>query len=101
MKLKWKVAAAPTGPYRSFFKRGWPTAEFSTGQVAAQITCADAYSSKQKTHGELTVRIADYSSSSGFQWRTLKARAKTLDEAKTLAQQFFQTHPEFAPQGVR
>lgn len=26
MKLKWKVAEVPSGPYRSFQKRGWPSA---------------------------------------------------------------------------
>ena len=29
MKLIWKVGEAPTGRYRSFFKRSWPLAYFA------------------------------------------------------------------------
>ena len=30
MKLIWKVAEAPTGRFRSFDKRGWPSATYET-----------------------------------------------------------------------
>ena len=29
MKIKWEVQSVPTGRYRSFSRRGWPTAYFT------------------------------------------------------------------------
>lgn len=101
-KLTWRVASKPTGAYRSFFRRGWPTAEDKSGNPLFRITCADDYvPSKVKTgdHAELSLWAADWRKNDGsdggsFTWRRLKARAATLDEAKRIAQRFLDDHPE-------
>lgn len=43
MKLTWKVDPPPSGRWKSFTKRGWPTAEWPDGSIAALIYCADEY----------------------------------------------------------
>ena len=98
-KLIWKVDPPPTGPYRSFSKRGWPTAEYSDQKMAFSIRCdAEYVPSNLKTgnHPELTVLVADYRGN-GWAWRKLTQRCKTLAEAKELAQKFIDKYPEFAP----
>lgn len=42
MKIKWVVGDKPTGPYRSFFYRGWPTGWVGDHLVFA-ILCEDSY----------------------------------------------------------
>ena len=37
-KVKWKVASAPTGRYRSFERRGWPGADYEGDIPAASIS---------------------------------------------------------------
>lgn len=99
MKLKWKVQPEPTGRYRSFEKRGWPTAEYENQKIAASIHCDDDYVSarvREGDHKELTVRVADYSVTP-WEWRTVKERARTLDEAKALALRVLEHHPHFQP----
>lgn len=104
MKLKWEIQAAATGPYRSFFKRGWPTATFAgTTHMAARFECEDSYSHRQAknaTHEPLTVMIADYRRTEhggSWKWRTLKERALTLDAAKQMAVEALIKHTEFLP----
>jgi hypothetical protein len=63
-KLTWTVTPPSTGRYRSFFPRGWPTATYPDGQMAAAIYCQDEYVPAQVragSHGELEVRVADHS----------------------------------------
>jgi len=100
MKLKWRVQPEPTGPYSSFFVRGWPSAKFEDGRTAAVIHCDDDYvprNARTGNHGELTVRIAWWTAKLDgrftFEWRTLKKRVKTLPEAKELALAFFRKYP--------
>lgn len=88
IKLKWRVQPAPTGKWRSFSKRGWPSAEYDNGQMAITLICDDAYvPAKVKTgdHREITVRIAKYDGQR-FTWHNIIKRAKTLEEAKEIAQ---------------
>jgi hypothetical protein len=75
LKIKWKVADAPTGRYRSFQSRSWPSASVNDKQVA-YVVCkftgdqgalfADykARLAKDCSSGwgpaELIVKIADY-----------------------------------------
>lgn len=108
IKLKWKVASVPTGRYRSFEYRGWPDATYADGKPAVQIRCKDDYTAQrakgEDEHAELTVYIADHHPKAewkdrgAFTWRTLKARYKTLAEAKEAAQafinQFTMVHPK-------
>jgi hypothetical protein len=105
VKLKWTVAEAPSGRYRSFEKRSWPTAEYKhTDFIAASIECEDSYRPadvKTGAHRELKVKVAQYSrNEDGRQlwvWRTLKARFATLDEAKAAAEKFLETNLSFRP----
>jgi hypothetical protein len=97
-KLKWKVKEAPTGPYRSFARRGWPWG-LHEGKVMITFVCDDDYRPARVATGEhkpLTVRVADRSNGpSPFIWRSLSAKADTLSEAKKMAQEFFNKNPEF------
>jgi hypothetical protein len=102
MKLKWKVSSPPTGRYRSFEKRGWPTASFPNGDPAAAIYCKDDYEpslAKTGQHAELVICVAKWhrkeSGGRTFEWKTLVLRAATLDAAKQLVTDFFAKHPEF------
>jgi hypothetical protein len=103
MKLYWKVSDIPTGPYRSFETRDWPTAYFDKEMClpAAHIYCDDEYKpSRIKTgnHAELRVRVTDWSViGQGFKWKTMAMRFKTLEEAKFGGGKFFDYHPEFLP----
>jgi hypothetical protein len=105
VQVKWKVAEAPTGRYRSFEKRGWPSASFKgTDRSAIAIYCDDSYTpqrARDGMHGELMVCIADYSvEGPGFKWRTLKARFKTLDEAKAAGINALDKHSSFLPKDL-
>jgi len=105
MKLKWQVADVPVGRYRSFEKRGWPMAYYPDGKVAARVTCADEYIPARVRTGEhspLTISVVRYSRTpeeksreGAWRWCTLKARAPNLVEAKSIAEQFLNSYPEF------
>jgi hypothetical protein len=102
IKLQWQVAEAPTGRYRSFQKRGWPHAVYKgTDNWAVAIYCDDSYvpaHARSGQHQELTVRVADYSANNGsFEWRTLKTRFKTLDEAKACGLAALEKYSHFVP----
>jgi len=44
MKLKWKVSEVPTGRYRSFHGRQWPSASYvGTDKPAVYLSCEDDY----------------------------------------------------------
>lgn len=104
MKLKWTVDPAPTGPYRSFQGRSWPRGE-ANGEAAARILCEDDYrpaNARSGEHKPLRVAVAQWNLTAeervgqgAFRWRTLKATAATLPEAKALAERFFEAHPEY------
>lgn len=99
MKIKWKVQPVPAGRYGCFQPRGWPTASYEDGRPAASIDCDDDYMPRrvrQGAHGELTVRVADYSVTP-WVWRNVKQRAKTLPEAKALVKKVFATIPYIQP----
>jgi len=106
IKIVWRVGEAPTGRYRSFERRSWPTAEYAESQKsAASISCEDEYrpaNVKTGNHKELIVRVADWSppepGGAAFRWRTAKQRCKTLEEAKALALTILNANPQFSPQ---
>lgn len=101
-KIKWRVAPAPTGQYRSFDKRSWPKAIYANGDICASISCEKQYypcDVISGNHPELTIRIADYSVDC-WVWRTLTRRCATLKEAKELVETFLTQHPEFIPKEV-
>jgi hypothetical protein len=106
IKLTWRVAEAPSGRFKSFHKRGWPSAAFfGTETPAATIDCEDSYTPKNAasgSHRELIVRVADHSppksaDDSTWRWRTLKARFTTLAAALAAAAKALADHPEFHP----
>jgi hypothetical protein len=104
--LKWKVCAPTTGRYRSFQKRGFPDADYTDGSTAVSLSCNDDYIPKDVkfgNHSEITIRIACYDvheQAGAFTWRTLKQRAKTLVEAKQLAENFINQYPEIQPKSM-
>jgi hypothetical protein len=103
-KIEWKVAEAPTGKYRSFQRRGWPTGTIN-GCAAVSLYADNDYSKQAAEGGSvITVCVADWTVGQtaegkakygAFTWRTLKARAATLKEAKDLAVRFHAAHPEY------
>lgn len=116
MKLYWKVAEAPTGRYRAFDHRSWPTAYYVTPGVrkdaevlppAAFLYCEDSYCPQDVragTHKEITIKVLHHQHPEamgprGSSWKvfTLKKRAATLDEAKQLVQDFLDKHPDWHP----
>lgn len=104
-KIKWSVSPEPTGRYRSFDKRGWPTADWKNEQesACACIYCADDYSirrAKSGNHAELEVRVANHSQKP-WRWATLKNRFKTLDEAKAAVIKVLARYPEFIPEDMK
>lgn len=104
IKYRWKVAPEPTGKYRSFEHRSWPTAfEVSTGHWVCYIRCEDEYVPRRVAagdHRELTVLVSiacrgeERAKHGRFRWAKLKQRCATLTEAKELFAKFLATHPD-------
>ena len=103
MKLKWHVAEAPTGQYRSFSKRGWPTATFigPNGQeeLAFFLSCVSEYVPKNVKighHEPIKIIVLDRrENEKSWSQRAFTSRASTLAEAKERCQKFFDDHPEY------
>jgi len=103
LKLVWRVDPKPTGPYKSFEKRQWPSASYSNGSPAFSIACEEVYTpsvAKEGKHGALTIRVADHSEHN-WRWKTIAQRAATLEEAKNIASRFLFRHPKVAPREVQ
>ena len=98
VKLKWKVSEAPTGHYKSFANRSWPTADLEDGRVAFHLYSEDEYVPalvKEGKHTEIVISVADWSEKKNtFVWKRLKRRAKTLNEAKEIAKEFAEKFPQ-------
>lgn len=105
MKIVWKVADAPTGRYRSFERRGWPTAYYDStdGKAAAFLECEDAYVPacvREGAHAPIKVVVLHHNHpEAGRSWKrfVLKARAATLDQAKQMVAEFLRTHQDWRP----
>ena len=98
-KIKWKVEEPPTGRYRAFQHRGWPSALYPDGSTCADIQCVDEYMPywvKTGNHSELSLRVLDRSEASQ-KWRVLKAKFTTFDQAKEGLSEFINKHPEYLP----
>lgn len=99
MKHKWKVSEAPTGRYRSFERRSWPSADYENGKPAAFIQCVDEYQPgrvKTRSHAPLLLRIADYSVTP-FKWRLVTAQYNTISELKVGLIKILDKYPHFIP----
>jgi|SRR5208337_1163578 len=101
--VKWTVDAAPTGPYRSFQKRCWPTAKYTNDRVAAAIYCPDDYTprdAREGKHAPLTVRVADWRVTP-WKWRQLKGTFTTLALAKAALENLLTTVPALVQAGLQ
>jgi len=101
LKLVWKVGSVPTGRYRSFEKRSWPNAYFSGADNAGAAASIDADESYEPRHRkmndvgfDLTVRITIVTDQ-GWEWRTLKKKARSINEAKELALNFYKQNQQY------
>lgn len=97
MKYKWVVSPVPTGRYRSFQLRAWPTASYADGSFAANIICDDDYRPhlvRDGKHAPLKLRIRDCSS--GGEWKIMitKTEYATLKEAKEALAIIFEHNPQ-------
>jgi len=106
-KIKWEVAPAPSGQYRSFEERCWPSAEFvmpdGTTYAAVRLHCEQEYNpGKVKTgnHPPIKIYVAVHSKTS-FEWRALKKTFPTLDEAKEAAFTAIVSYQEFWPEALK
>ena len=82
-KAKWEVEPAPTGLYRTFQRRGWPTA-LTECNMFFSVDCADDYvPSKVKAgdHAPLKLGVRN-DSLPGSPRRVFKRDFATLDEVK-------------------
>jgi hypothetical protein len=103
-KLKWRVGDVPTGRYRSFEYRAWPSAEYENGDTAGFISCVEEYiptNVKTGNHPELSVYICfrkltnEEKKKHGLVWnRKLAKKFATLAEAKKGLQDFLDKNPD-------
>lgn len=98
-KIIWRVSPAPTGRYRSFQQRSWPSASFESedGKAAAHLVAEDGreyrgiYLHQEDLGFKLKVRVAIRAEGPPgyWKWATLKARATSIKEAKELVKGFY------------
>lgn len=105
--IKWKVDPAPTGPWRSFKTRSWPSSEYPDGCPAGGIKCEDEYrpsDAKSGDHKPLKIFLIDYSKPDGnCPWKRMvfSKPAATLKEAKERLEEYIRLHPEVMPAKYR
>lgn len=105
IKITWKVSDKPTGRYRSFEHRSWPSAAFPDGQYCAIVECADDYTPararEEHPHAPLVLRIAKfYTSDEGIErWKWVKAKQvfDTMDQVKAAVCMLYNKYPELRP----
>lgn len=103
MKLKWRVSEKPTGPYRSFHQRGWPSAYLPGDRIAFHLTCETEYIPtlvREGKHAAIGIRVARWFERGGgqtptFEWMRYSKSAASLDEAKVMCQKFLDAWPEY------
>lgn len=109
MKLKWRVDPAPTGRYRSFSRRGWPSADYANGECAACIVSVNDVeytpANAKANDMQLKVKIACWyvCKEDGvltFKWRNSIAIYNSLAEAKAAASKLLDAnkairHPDY------
>lgn len=102
-KIFWKVHSRPTGRYRSFQQRGWPTgwSDQSESRIIAQIVCEDRYEPRLVRSGahkplkvQFAVPNANPAKDGTWTWRTLKGEWPLLTLAKAAAEKFYNEHLE-------
>lgn len=102
-KIVWKNGDKPTGRYRSFAYRSWPTATIGRdGPMLASMNPAtndrsnirESYSSHIAETTTLIVRIADHRADT-WKWVQLKGRPVGVTAAKALVVAFFERNPDY------
>jgi hypothetical protein len=101
-KIKWVVDKKPTGPYKSFYTRGWPYAFYKDENAThcAHIQCKDEYipqNVKTGNHSELILFIRDYSSGKTVR---VKKTFKTLKEVKEALPLILERNKYLIPGGM-
>lgn len=106
-RIYWRVGEAPTGRYRSFERRAWPTAYYRGPdmQPAAFISCDDSYrphAARSGKHAALEIAVLHHNhpTHGSAPWKRLffaPIPGRTLAQAKTLVQKYLNAHPEYAP----
>lgn len=100
-KLTWRVDPAPTGPYRSFSHRAWPSADYPNGKTAACIISADKVPyegfHRKETCLNLKVRIAKWiktdEGTDTFVWVVSRRSFSTIAEAKEGVNKLLESNP--------
>lgn len=102
-KFKWMVDAMPTGRYRSFQKRGWPsmvTNDEKCRLVASIIDVdGDGYVGHKSKSESLRLKVRVYNYSKGTTKRESaisKDIFRSTSEAKEWAANFFRHHSDWA-----
>lgn len=99
VKMKWRVGEKPTGPYRSFHKRSWPTAWYGE-DLAASLHHVDGegYWPREAETAVLEVWVFDYRDGRvGRKRARLKARPVGVKAAKELVQRFYSANQDWLP----
>lgn len=102
--IYWRVDPAPTGRYRSFQRREWPTAWYKdANKPAFFLECADDYEPqavKTRLHAPIYVVVCHHNHpKAGNSWARLRMREpfKTLADAKAACLAVLIEKPEIAP----
>jgi len=85
-KIKWEVSPAPTGQFRTFHWRGWPTGRTDCGMTLL-IGCEDDYVPKRVRSGDhrpLKLKFRD-DTAPGSPIRVFKREFATLADLKAFA----------------
>lgn len=105
MKLKWYVDPAPTGPYRTFQRRGWPQC-FSGNpdkedcELLATIVNldGDSYDPYYARAITLRLKVRIHFKAAGKEHSGLsKEQFSSIAEAKAWLKTFYKTNPKFYP----
>ena len=103
LKIKWSVSEVPTSQFRSFERRGWPSADYSNGTFCASILCEDEYvprNIKTGNHAPLRLRIANHSKTP---WKGISSKStfKTLKDAKAALLIILKKHDYLIPEEIK
>jgi hypothetical protein len=99
--IVWQTQPKIDEKYLTFYRPVWPVAYFKAadyGFIAAELHAPYKYDKKyehEKDVGfdiKIIVTIPDVGP---FRFRTLKKRARSIEEAKQLISDFYDAHPEF------
>lgn len=101
MKLKWKIGEKPTGRYRSFQQRSWPSADYEDGTYAGCLFPVEprlSYHVRIAETTELRVHIALHNTGSpGWGAVRLKQTFVGVTAAKQALSDYLDAHPEAWP----